>query len=99
MSHQLLNISKVQAQSISTDATQLTFPSKSSVSAELTQKQNKPVGGHWTDFSNNYGGCTTDVKEGTFSKVSFRGFGNMDNGEHTCPPNPARIILVVLKND
>ena len=33
------------------------------MTAELTQKQNKPVGGHWTDFSNNYGGCTTDVKE------------------------------------
>ena len=75
MNHQLLNISKVQAQSISTDATQLTFPSKSSVSAELTQKQNKPVGGHWTDFSNNYGGCTTDVKEGNFQKYHFGASG------------------------
>ena len=58
-----MNPSKAQTDSISKDATKLNFPSKSFVADYFAQNKNEPIGGHWSDFSNFYGGCPSDNKE------------------------------------
>ena len=43
------------------DPSTWTIPTGANVKAKLTADEHSFVGNHWTDFSNNYGGCQVNT--------------------------------------
>ena len=60
------------------------MPSKIEVSAKLTANQFEFVGNHWTDFSNNYGGCDVTLSNDEKADASPKNRHQMLDPKEEC---------------